>query len=449
MTKRASDAVLSAVVFLPLMGRMFFPRVRDKEMISLYTSFSDPQIIGTYLLLLYVAYRILRKPSLLANVGSLALAPFVMILVVAVTSVLVSASPLFSLWRAVEFAAVVFWGALVLDRIREGRSPEYFITAFYLMSGLMLISVPLALWLDPANVWMLDEETGVRRLSVMSSVSLMGAYTIGPMAALLALAAFARFMLKGKPYYLVFVGLGFWLMYASRSRTGFIILAVGFLVCALYMLRIPGRSLMTSLSLFLAVVFWVGWVAVQPDVMHLVIISFTRGHDQTNLMGLDGRLSIWTAGLRAFSQSPLLGSGFGTYPAWIGSTGHFHNMFVELLVTVGSGGLLAALILLSLLLWHLVRLFLPRPQGSFARHVLVLDGLLIGTMLVLANQTTAGAAYYSWELIGFVLAMICLPAIFRTTPAPQAMTLQKVDPAPTRPESFPLVSKPRSFPLVS
>lgn len=448
MTKRVSDALLCAVVFLPLMGRMFFPRVRDKVALSLSASFSDPQIIGTYLLLLYVAYRILRKPSLLVNVSSLALAPFVMILVVAVTSVLASASPLFSLWRATEFAAVVFWGALVLDRIREGRSPEYFITAFYLMSGLMLISVALALWLDPANAWMLDE-TGVRRLSVTSSVSLMGAYTIGPMAALLALAAFARFVLKGKPYYLVFVGLGFWLMYASRSRTGFIVFAVGFLVCALYMLRIPGRSLMTSLSLFLAVVFGVGWVAVQPDVMHLVIITFTRGHDQTNLMGLDGRLSIWTAGLRSFSQSPLLGSGYGTYPAWIGSTGHFHNMFVELLVTVGSGGLLAALILLSLLLWHLVRLLLPKPQGSFARHILVLDGLLIGTMLVLANQTTAGAAYYSWELIGFVLAMICLPAILQTTSAPQAVILQEVDPAPTRPESFPLVSKPKSFPLVS
>jgi len=442
MKYRWSDVLLAAIVFLPLLGRTMFPRLRDKAAISLTASFGDPQMVGAYILLLYLIYRLLRKPSSLAQLASPALGPFVLIMTVAGASVLSSAFPLFSMWRVLEFAVVLLWGAVVFDRLREGGSPRPFITGFYAMSGLVLATVPIALWLDPERAWLLDD-TGVRRLSVTSSFGLMGAYTIGPMAALLALAASARCVMKKRPSYLLYAIPCLWLMYASRSRTGFIIFAAGFVVCALYMMRLPGRAAATGLGLFIVSVTGAGWVAVQPDVKDLVILAFTRGHDQTNIMGLDGRLSIWTAALKAFSQSPLLGSGYGTYPAWIGSTGHFHNMFVELLVTVGIGGLVAALILSVLLMWFLGKLVITQPHGSVNRHILVLDGLLLGVASMLGNQTSAGAAYYSWELIGFVVVMACLPAVLKTESSIRAVVARKMPPVSERIAKFPLVSAGR------
>jgi len=442
MRYRGGDILLAAIVFLPLLGRTMFPRLRDKTAISLTASLGDPQMVGTYLLLLYLIYCLLRKPSSLAQLASPALVPFTLIMTIAGASVVSSAFPLFSMWRVLEFAAVLLWGAVVVDRLRESGSPEPVINGFYVMSGLVLATVPIALWLDPERAWLLDD-TGVRRLSVTSSFGLMGAYTIGPMAALLALAASARCVMKKRPSYLLYAIPCLWLMYASRSRTGFIIFAAGFVVCALYMMRLPDRAAATGLGLFMVSVTGAGWVAVQPDAKDLVVLAFTRGHDQTNIMGLDGRLSIWTAALKAFSQAPLLGSGYGTYPAWIGSTGHFHNMFVELLVTVGIGGLVAAVILLFLLLWFLGKLVFPKPHGPVSRHILLLDGILLGVTSMLGNQTSAGAAYYSWELIGFVVVMACLPAALRTESRIRTVVARKMPPVSEHIPKFPLVTAGR------
>jgi O-antigen ligase len=210
-------------------------------------------------------------------------------------------------------------------------------------------------------------------------------------------------------------GLLLWLAYASRSRTGFVVLVAGLLVCALYLLRIPGRSIMTGLFLFGLTTLVAGVIALSPDFTSALIQSFTRGQDEANIMGLDGRVSIWSLAIKAFHQSPIVGSGYGTYPIWIGSSGHFHNMFIELMVTTGLAGLIPACIILVGLMWSFLRLFWAAPPKSIAHQILVLDALLMGTAAVLSNQTTAGAAYYSWELIALVLLLTALPVIQKST----------------------------------
>jgi len=412
MGKRLGDIVLCCSVFLPLLGRLFFPRVRDKAAISLSASFSDPQMLGIYVLLLYLIYRILCKPATLVRACVWPLWPLMTMVIVAVATSLTSSFPLFSLWRSIETATVLLWGTLVLGRVREEGTPTVFFTTFYVMSGLMLGSVLAALWLDPKNAWMV-EETGVQRLSVQSSFVMMGAYLIGPIAALLSLAAFVRFVLSSRPQYLLVCGLLLWLAYASRSRTGFVVLVAGLLVCSLYLFRISGRSTKTGLFLLGLTTLVAGIMALNTDFTSALIHAFTRGQDEANIVGLDGRVSIWSLAIKAFQQSPILGSGYGTYPIWIGSSGHFHNMFIELMVTTGLAGLIPAFIILAGLLWSLLRLFCSTPPRSIARQILALDALLMGTAAVLANQTTAGAAYYSWELIALVLLLTALPVILQ------------------------------------
>lgn len=414
MGKRLGDVVLCCSVFLPLLGRSFFPRVRDKAALSVSASFSDPQMLGTYILLLYLVFRIICKPATLLRACAWPLWPLLTLVVAAVATSLTSSFPLFSLWRSVETATVLLWGILVLGRVREEGTPAVFFTTFYVMSGLMLGSVLAALWLDPKHAWMV-EETGVHRLSVQSSFVMMGAYLIGPIAALLSLAALVRFVLFSRPQYLLVFGLLLWLAYASRSRTGFVVLVAGLLVCALYLLRIPGRSTTTGLFLLGLTTLAGGVMALNPDFASALIHAFTRGQDEANIMGLDGRVSIWSLAIKAFSQSPIVGSGYGTYPIWIGSNGHFHNMFIELMVTTGLAGLIPACIILAGLTWSLALLFWSTPSRSVTDQVPALDALIMGTAAVLSNQTTAGAAYYSWELIALVLLLTALPVIVQST----------------------------------
>ena len=408
MGKRLGDIVLCCSVFLPLLGRLYFPRVRDKAALTLSASFNDPQMLGIYILLLYLVSRIICKPATLVRAYSWPLWPLLTLVVAAVASSLTSSFPLFSLWRSVETATVLLWGILVLGRVREEGTPAVFFNTFYVMSGLMLGSVLAALWLDPNNAWMV-EETGVQRLSVQSSFVMMGAYLIGPIAALLSLAALIRFVLSSRPQYLLVFGLLLWLAYASGSRTGFVVLVAGLLVCALYLFRIPGHSIKTGLFLLGLTTLAVGIMALSPNFTSALIHAFTRGQDEANIIGLDGRVSIWSMAIKAFHQSPIVGSGYGVYPKWMGSSGHFHNMFIELMVTTGLVGLIPALITLAGLMWALVRLFCLTPSRSVAHQTLVLDALIMGTTAVLSNQTTAGAAYYSWELIALMLLLTALP----------------------------------------
>jgi len=448
MGKRLGDIVLCCSVFLPLLGRLFFPRVRDKAALSFSASFSDPQMVGTYLVLIYLFYRILRAPSSLIRAFTWPLWPLLALVGAAIATSLMSSFPLFSLWRSVETATVLLWGTLVLVRVREEGTPAVFFTTFYVMSGLMLGSVLAALWLDPKNAWIV-EETGVQRLSVQSSFVMMGAYLIGPIAAVLSLAAFVRFVLSWRPQYLLMFGLLLWLAYASRSRTGFVVLVAGLLVCALYVLRIPGRSIMTGLFLLGLTTLVAGVIALSPDFTAALIQSFTRGQDEANIMGLDGRVSIWSLAIKAFHQSPIVGSGYGTYPIWIGASGHFHNMLIELMVTTGLAGLIPACIILAGLMWSFLRLFWSAPPKSIAHQILVLDALLMGTAAVLSNQTTAGAAYYSWELIALVLLLTAIPVILESTKRERRATKDPVtwvDPfAPMaqlgRPAPYPILGR--------
>lgn len=68
--------------------------------------------------------------------------------------------------------------------------------------------------------------SSVERLDVTSTF-LMGANTIGVIAALLSLAALSRFMVLVEMRYLIVGSISLALCYAARSRTGFIVLLLG------------------------------------------------------------------------------------------------------------------------------------------------------------------------------------------------------------------------------
>lgn len=399
--------VLYSVVFLPILGRSFFPVVRDTNSITFQSSLTDPQILGVYILWACCVWFLVKHPGNLKLACAPPFWPLTLFVLVAASSILtVSRAPLYSLWRSVETCGVLLWGLLVFAQVREHQSPHKLFTSFYAMSALMLVGVIVAVIRDPQHAWM-REGSNVERLDVTSTF-LMGANTIGVIAALLSLAALSRFMVLVKMRYLIVGSISLALCYAARSRTGFIVLVLGGCVLMSVLVRMPTRRVISGIVGILSSVLMVGLLLVSPEFADTVASTFTRGHSEENIRSLDGRMSIWTEALEAFEQSPLFGSGYATYPTHITGGGHFHNMFVELAVTTGLLGLIPILILFALLGARLVKLFQNIPVKAVSYPIDSLDALLIGTVVIVSEMTTAGAAYYSWQMIGIVVLAVGL-----------------------------------------
>jgi exopolysaccharide production protein ExoQ len=130
---------------------------------------------------------------------------------------------------------------------------------------------------------------------------------------------------------------------------------------------------------------------------------------------LTGRTYLWSQGLAAAAQAPLLGVGYQGY--WVegfpeaerlwaefyitAHTGfHFHNTYVEVLVELGVVGvLLLALVLIRTTAGYLVR-FLDNRDDVAARIMLGLLAMLLMRSLVEVDVTTPYAVgslllYYS------------------------------------------------------
>jgi O-antigen ligase len=396
---------LPFIVFLPIFGRSFFPTVRDTSSITFQSSLTDPQILGMYLLWAYCLYCFARTPYTLKYLFTSPLWPLTLFTMVAAASaIVVSNSLMYSLWRSIETCGVLLWGVLVFAHWKNEQSPARLFVWFYAMTAIMFLGVVVAIIIDPQHAWM-QEDNGVQRLATTSTF-MMGANSIGVSAALLSLSALSRFMLFIQIRYLALFGAFLTLCYAARSRTGFIVFILGAFVLMIFLLRTSNRRWFTCISGMLLGTIVVGLIVVSQEFADGVMQTFTRGHNETNIKSLDGRVSIWTAAMKAFELSPILGSGYATYPMRMEASGHFHNMFIELAVTTGMLGLIPILILLGALVTRLGKLFSRHLNGAVPQQLVSLDALLLGTVLIVSEMTTAGAAYYSWQMIGIVILAI-------------------------------------------
>ena len=431
-----SETFLPFIVFLPIFGRSFFPTIRDTRSITFQSSLTDPQILGMYVLWAFCLYCFLRKPHTLKYLLTPPLWPLTLFTVVAVASaIIVSNSLMYSLWRSLETCGVLLWGVLVFAQWKNKQSPSSLFISFYAMTTVMFLGVVVALIIDPQHAWM-QEDNGVQRLATTSTF-MMGANLIGVSAALLSLSALSRFMMFTQVRYLAVFGAFLTLCYAARSRTGFIVLILGASVLGIFLLRMSSRRVFTGMCGILLATLVAGLIVVSPEFTDSVTHTFTRGHDETNITSLDGRVSIWTAALKAFEQSPILGSGYATYPMRIEAGGHFHNMFVELAVTTGILGLIPVLILLGSIVTRLVKVFSRHLNGAMPYQLVSLDALLLGTVLIVSEMTTAGAAYYSWQMIGIVVLAVGLYTLLN---AQETMCTESDDFLETTAMQRPLIS---------
>ncbi len=389
--------ILAHSIALPLFGRAVFPMLRDKENISLASSFTDPQILATYLAGVVVMIGFFKKsyrPMMRARVTQV----FMLFVAVCFASALGSRFLLFSVWRCLEVFLLCMWAVVVIRSTGDAGDPATATRAFYRISTAILVGVFVGLVINPSGAWSVEGD--IARLTGTTGYSI-NPNDIGAIAAVLSVGCFVRAVERASVKYALATAGFIVVCFLAYSRGGYLAMAAGFSVAMLMLGRVVRRRAMIFIMSVCAVLSLGAIVLASPGLRDFFVLLMTRGHATENLESFGGRLQLWEFGLQIFKDHPLLGTGYGTYPKGL-EGGHFHNVFIELLVTTGLVGTGAYVVFLVTLIVTIKKSIGRTDPRVIAERISAADLVTIPTVIIVANGATAGAAYYSWDLLGLM-----------------------------------------------
>ncbi len=393
------SVVFAYCIALPLFGRAVFPLARDKAHITLASSFIDPQIAATYLVAAIVTLRLCTasSPKKQMNRGR-AIQMFMLFVAACLVSSSGSRFPLFSIWRSFEVILLSLWAVVMTRDTSAASDPSRTIRAFYAISVAILAGVFVGLIINPSGAWSL--EGNVARLTGTTGYSI-NPNDIGAIAAIIGVGCYVRAVERESLRYAVATALFIVVCYLSYSRASYIALATGLAVATVVLGRLAHRRAIIFLVSFGTILSIGAAALVSSRVRGFFVFLMTRGHETENLESLGGRLQLWEFGLKIFIQHPYLGTGYGTYPEGL-EGGHFHNVFIELLVTTGIVGTASYIAFLITLITAIKRSIGSMNTQIVSERIIAADLVTIPTVIIVANGATAGAAYYSWDMLGLV-----------------------------------------------
>jgi hypothetical protein len=189
------SVILAYCIALPLFGRAVFPLARDKAHITLASSFTDPQIVATYLLAAVVMFRVCTASNLFKQMNRARVVRMLVLFVaVCLTSSFGSHFPLFSIWRCFEVLLLCVWAVVMIQDTRGAADPSRAIQAFYGISVAILIGVLIGLVINPSGAWILEGD--VARLVGTTGYGI-NPNDIGAIAAVIAVGCYVRAVERG------------------------------------------------------------------------------------------------------------------------------------------------------------------------------------------------------------------------------------------------------------
>jgi O-antigen ligase len=300
---------------------------------------------------------------------------------------------------------------VMIRDIAGAADPSKAIRAFYTISVAILTGVFVGLVINPSGAWSVEGD--IARLTGTTGYSI-NPNDIGTIAAVIAVGCYVRAVERRSLKYTAATALFLLVCYLSYSRASYISLAAGFLAASVMLGRLAHRRAIIFVLSICAALAVGALVLVSHEVRHVLVFLMTRGHETENLESLGGRLQLWEFGLKILRQHPYLGTGYGTYPEGL-EGGHFHNVFIELLVTTGIVGTVSYAAFLATLIAATRRSIARTNPQVVAERIIASDLVTIPAVIIVANGATAGAAYYSWDLLGLVsVAVACSLLIVRT-----------------------------------
>ncbi len=400
--------ILAYCVALPLFGRAVFPLVRDKEHISLASSFTDPQIVATYLAAAVVMIGLwtTSNQSTQSNRGRAGLI-FMFFVAACLASSFGSNFPLLAVWRSFEIVVLGLWAIAMIRNVATSGDLFQAIRAFYAVSVGILLGVLIGLVINPSGAWAVEGE--IARLTGSTGYSI-NSNDIGTIAAVLAVGSFLRAVERGSVKFLIATAMFIGVCYLSYSRASYIALAIGFVAATAMLGRLAGRRMIAFFVSFCAVLCVVAVVLVSHEVRGYLLFLMTRGYEAQNVESLGGRVQLWELGLKVFGAHPFFGTGYGTYPEGL-QGGHFHNVIIELLVTTGTVGTVAYAAFLLAMISAIKGAIRRTSRNAAAERISAADLVTIPIIIITANGATSGAAHYSWDLLGLISVAVSASAL--------------------------------------
>ena len=405
--------LLAYSIAFPLFGRAAFPIVREKSGITLLSSFTDPQMVSTYLLGLILFVRLVSSEQVLrwSNFRTISFLAFFVL--VALCSAVNSRIPMFSVWRCFEVTLTVLWTAAMVQDASASYDSARAIRTFYAISVAILVAVIVGLVLNPTGAWLIEGD--VARLTGTTGY-MTNSNEVGVIAAVISVGAYVR-AVEFRRLHFVMASLFFAVIcYFSHSRGSYIAFTCGFICANVMLARIVERRVAIWVSILFPVLIVCVLLAVSSDLRDFFVFLMTRGHEVSNLEGFGGRLQLWEFGLSIFKLHPLLGTGYGTYPDGL-EGGHFHNIFMELLVTTGIVGVLCYMAFLFNAGSMIRKVFSKISVRQAAQRTLTADILTIPVIILVANMASAGSAYFSWDLLGLVSVVAAVSSLANSSTA--------------------------------
>jgi O-antigen ligase len=177
---------------------------------------------------------------------------------------------------------------------------------------------------------------------------------------------------------------------------------------------------------------------------------FSTTKEEVEAGTLNGRLQIWTAGVHAFVQKPVLGWGAGSFDRtivpWFGRPRAPHNSYLSVLVEQGIVGFLVWLSMYLIVFAQVLKL--PTMERRFA---VVLLGTMAVAMLPLSWDDRKPVWFIAGVLVAFCVAIrnqqLSAVAVRQPVPAPVIPEPPAVRaarrPAPIRARALPPSRSPR------
>lgn len=313
-----------------------------------------------------------RMPPLGRAFGRLGPACCLAFIVAAVVSTIYSPAPGYTLGCALALLCFLVFAYALLDRLSEAEilwTIVASLTAFLLIGWVVYYENPT---LGTSKFWV-DDIIELRMCGIAGQANNLAAACAKFLGALFLLWWSGRIRL------LVLAplsALGLITLAASEGRTAMLAIMAAVAVVIL------ARSLWLAAAAVLGGVGAILAVTVLSLRFDMITDRLSRSGDPNEVFTLTGRLDIWHVVWTRIAQKPLLGWGYNASKVVLGQFEGFnyglmvdtaHNMFLQLLLSIGFVGTLPVIVVLLSLIWNVV--VRPYPFRDFFLTVIVVTGI--------------------------------------------------------------------------
>lgn len=372
---------------------------------------------GLVVLAVAASYRF----ALFSELATGALAIFFLFSLWGLASSAWSVSPAGTLYKSVEYCAMLWVIALAASlinlTIRNPRDRTFALKELFDFSWFLLfmliasVYAGLLLWPEYAIMRNYRDEMGVLGFSLQGVMPGISANGVGQLGAVMGIVALARILLKpeSRKLYMPVLAISVLTMVLTQSRSPILAFSVAVIVVLAFNRRF-GLMLISGVLMGMALL---------TQYSDLMFEFMRRGQNDQNFTSLTGRSTYWQVSLDAVSEK--LVGGYGAYSGgrYILETAlgddnvsTVHSLWIETLLDTGVVGIILLTGALGATWFWLFRLRAAAMADRITR-LLWFECLGVLTVLCVRSVFSVSTVVWSWYVIFFGLILVFIAVLRR------------------------------------